>query len=72
MCYRVGVTTKRAKPTAEQERVIRYFAHETVTQTKNPATLDRTYRICEARGWIEQTETYPYHRTTAAGKDAIR
>ena len=60
-----------SKPTPAQHAVIRYFNGDRDAPTsKNHATLDRTYAICKANGWIKQIDEFPFHQTTEAGAEA--
>jgi hypothetical protein len=63
--------TKMPQPTPAQDRVIRQFNGDTTAHNGHRTPTETTYKICERNGWIEQIETWPYHRTTQAGADAI-
>jgi hypothetical protein len=56
------------KPTESQAQLIRYFA----TGQKGTARITKaTYYVTEERGWIERTNTWPYHRPTLLGLHVI-
>lgn len=59
------------RPTPAQARVIRQFNGDTRAHDEHRPPTYATYKICECRGWIEETDTWPYHRTTPAGLAAI-
>jgi len=59
------------KPTPSQARVIAQFNGDVAAHNGHRRPTDTTYKVCEKKGWIEQIEAWPYHRTTQAGADAI-
>lgn len=58
-----------AKPTTAQASVIAYFNGGPVPAGRITQT---TYDACERNGWIKPTDVHPFHRTTDAGRLALR
>lgn len=61
------------EPTPAQETLIRYFAGDTPRGQRSAAvrTTVGTYRVCKRKGWIEETDEFPFHRATPAGRLAV-
>lgn len=56
------------KPTESQRQLILYFAGAHKPWVK---TTRQTYTRCEAEGWIEPTDYFPFHKATEAGRRAV-
>jgi hypothetical protein len=65
----MAASTARAKPSKSQEAAIRYFADG--TRPNGVRTTHMTYQVCRERGWLEATDTFPFHRATSAGRAAV-
>lgn len=57
------------KPSAAQSQVIRYFV---TGERPTVRVAQSSYRVCEEKGWIERIDTFPFHKATSAGRQAIR
>ncbi|MEU3452244.1 hypothetical protein ABZ671_01175 [Micromonospora sp. NPDC006766] len=60
--------TATAKPTPAQAAMIAYFHDGTRSSVRSNQA---SYTVCEREGWVEKTESFPYHRATDAGIRAI-
>lgn len=55
-------------PSRTQAELVRYFDGGPVGTSR---ALSTTYEACRNAGWIEPTDSFPFHRTTDAGRRAL-